>query len=95
MRGGGVGFYVKNHINIQILDELSSFENKIMEALTIQATYPDNKSIILLLLLLFPRFFYSFLGFSNIKNGQTRAHGSLYVFRVGVNCILYYIYEKK
>ena len=47
MRGGGVGFYVKNHINIQILDELSSFENKIMEALTIQATYPDNKSIIL------------------------------------------------
>jgi hypothetical protein len=38
--------------------------------------------------------FYSFLGFSNIKNGQTRAHGSLYVFRVGVNCISYYIYEK-
>jgi hypothetical protein len=37
---------------------------------------------------------YSFLGFSNIKNGQTRARGSLYVFRVGVNCILYYIYEK-
>ncbi len=38
--------------------------------------------------------FYSFLGFSNTKIGQTRAHSSLYVFRVGVNCILYYIYEK-
>jgi hypothetical protein len=38
--------------------------------------------------------FYSFLGFSNIKIGQTRAHSSLYAFRVGVNCILYYIYEK-
>jgi hypothetical protein len=47
MRWGGVDFYVKNHINIQILDELSPFENKIIEALTIQATYPDNKSIIL------------------------------------------------
>jgi hypothetical protein len=39
--------------------------------------------------------FYSFLGFfSNTKIGQTRAHSSLYVFRLGVNCILYYIYEK-
>jgi hypothetical protein len=47
MRGGGVGFYVKNHINFQIISELSPFENKILEALTIKATYPDNKSVIL------------------------------------------------
>jgi hypothetical protein len=46
MRGGGVGFYIKNHINVQILSELSPFENKIIEALTIRATYPDNKSVL-------------------------------------------------
>ena len=47
MRGGGVGFYIKNHINVQILCELSPFENKIIEALTIRATYPDSKSVLL------------------------------------------------
>ncbi len=25
MRGGGVGFYVKEHLNVQILEELSLF----------------------------------------------------------------------
>jgi exonuclease III len=47
MRGGGVGFYIKNHINYQLLNELSPFENKIIEALTIRATCPDNKSVLL------------------------------------------------
>ncbi len=47
MRGGGVGFYVKNHLNVQILDEMSPFENRIIEALTIKLTYPDNKCILL------------------------------------------------
>jgi hypothetical protein len=43
MRGGGVGFYVKNGIQIEIIEELSPFENKIIEALTIKITYQDNK----------------------------------------------------
>jgi hypothetical protein len=47
MRGGGVGFYVKNHINTEVLEVLSPFENKIIEALTIRATYPDKKSVLL------------------------------------------------
>jgi exonuclease III len=47
MRGGGVGFYVKDHLNAQILEEMSPFENKIIEALTIKLTYPDKKSILL------------------------------------------------
>ena len=47
MRGGGVGFYIKEHLNAEILEELSPFENKIIEALTIKLTYPDKKSILL------------------------------------------------
>ncbi len=38
MRGGGVGFYVKNGIQTEIIEELSPFENKIIEALTIKIT---------------------------------------------------------
>jgi exonuclease III len=47
MRGGGVGFYVKNHLNAQILDEMSPFENKIIEAVTIRVSYQDKKPILL------------------------------------------------
>ncbi len=43
MRGGGVGFYIKDHLNAQVIDELSLFENKIIEALTIKLSYPDKK----------------------------------------------------
>jgi hypothetical protein len=35
MRGGGVGFYVRNGIHAEVVEELSPFENKIIEALTI------------------------------------------------------------
>jgi hypothetical protein len=45
MRGGGVGFYERNGLNAEILEPLSPFVNKIIEALTIQLTYPDNKSV--------------------------------------------------
>jgi hypothetical protein len=47
MRGGGVGFYVKDYLNVQILEELSMFENKILEALTIKISYPDNRKVII------------------------------------------------
>jgi hypothetical protein len=47
MRGGGVGFFVKDHLNVQILDEISPFENKIIEAITIKVSYPDKKPVIL------------------------------------------------
>jgi hypothetical protein len=47
MRGGGVGFYVKDYLNVQILEEMSMFENKILEALTIKISYPDNRKVIL------------------------------------------------
>jgi hypothetical protein len=47
MRGGGVGFYIKNGIHAEIIEELSPFENKIIEALTIKIMYPDNKSMLL------------------------------------------------
>jgi hypothetical protein len=47
MRGGGVGFYVKG-LRAEILENLSPFENKIIEALTIQLSYPtSNKKILL------------------------------------------------
>jgi len=47
MRGGGVGFYVRNGIHAEVVDDLSPFENKIIEALTIRITYPDKKSMLL------------------------------------------------
>ncbi len=47
MRGGGVGFYVRNGLVAEIIEYLSPFESKIIEALTIQLTYPDNKSVLL------------------------------------------------
>jgi hypothetical protein len=46
MRGGGVGFYVRNGLNAKIIDNLSPFEQKIFEAITIQVSYPE-KSILL------------------------------------------------
>ncbi len=47
MRGGGVGFYVRNGIQAEVIEELSPFENKIIEVLTIRITYPDSKSMLL------------------------------------------------
>ena len=47
MRGGGVGFYVKKGITAEIIEDLSPFENKIIEALTIKITYQNNKSMLL------------------------------------------------
>ncbi len=43
MRGGGVGFYIKEYLNAQVIDELSPFENKIVEVITIKLSYPDKK----------------------------------------------------
>ena len=45
MRGGGVGFYVKEYLDVEILENLSLFENKIFEALTLKITYPDKKVV--------------------------------------------------
>jgi hypothetical protein len=47
MRGGGVGFYVRNGLNFKILEELSPFENKILESLTIKIVYPEKSAVIL------------------------------------------------
>jgi len=48
MRGGGVGFYIRNNLNATIIDNLSPFTEKIFESITIQLTYPaSNKSILL------------------------------------------------
>ncbi len=46
MRGGGVGFYVRNGHNFKIIENLSPFEEKIFESLTIQLTYPSNKTVL-------------------------------------------------
>ncbi len=43
---GGVGFYVRDGINFKIIENLSPFEQKRFEAITIQVSYP-NKSILL------------------------------------------------
>ncbi len=40
MRGGGVDFYIQNGLNFKIVDNLSPFENKILESVTLQISYP-------------------------------------------------------
>jgi hypothetical protein len=47
MRGGGVGFYILNGLTAEVIENLSPFENKIIEALTIKLTYPDSKIVYL------------------------------------------------
>jgi len=48
MRGGGVGIYIREELNGHILENLSPFETKIFESVTIQLTYPaTGKSILL------------------------------------------------
>jgi hypothetical protein len=42
MRGGGVGFYIRNGLNFKIIDNLPPFEQKIFESLTIQLSYSDK-----------------------------------------------------
>ncbi len=44
MRGDGVGFYIYENLNAQIIENLSLFENMIIEALAIQLSYPYNDS---------------------------------------------------
>ncbi len=46
MRGGGVGFYIKNCISYEIVENCSPFENKILESITLLLTF-SNKSKIL------------------------------------------------
>jgi exonuclease III len=47
MRGGGVVFYVKKGLNAEIIENLSPFENKIIETLTIRISYPNDKTVLL------------------------------------------------
>jgi hypothetical protein len=44
--GGGVGFYVREGLTFKIIENLSPFEQKIFEAITIQVSYP-NKTMLL------------------------------------------------
>jgi exonuclease III len=47
MRGGGVGFYIRKGLNAEIIENLSPFENKIIETLTLRLTYPNSKIVFL------------------------------------------------
>jgi hypothetical protein len=42
MRGGGVGFYIREGLNANIVENLSPFENKIFESITVQLSYPSS-----------------------------------------------------
>ncbi len=46
MRGGGVGFYIKNNISWQIVEECSPFQNKIIESLTLSLTLSNNNKML-------------------------------------------------
>jgi hypothetical protein len=40
MRGGGVGFYIKDTLSFNLIDQLSYFENKIFESITLLISHP-------------------------------------------------------
>jgi hypothetical protein len=48
MRGVGIGFYVRNGINFKIMENLSPFEPKILETITLQVVYPNRPTPFLL-----------------------------------------------
>ncbi len=48
MRGGGVGFYIRENLSAKIIEELSPFQNKIFESITIQLSYPTSSKSVLL-----------------------------------------------
>ena len=48
MRGGGVGFYIREGLNANIVENLSPFENKIFESITVQLSYPSSSRKVLL-----------------------------------------------
>ncbi len=48
MRGGGVGFYIRNNLNATVLEDLSPFVNKIFESITIQLSYLSTRKSLLL-----------------------------------------------
>jgi hypothetical protein len=48
MRGGGVGFYIRSGLQAEIIETLSPFENKIIEAITVQLSYPNTGKKVLL-----------------------------------------------
>ncbi len=46
MRGGGVGFYIRDGLNFEKLGNLSPFHEKTFECLTIELQYPNKKIIV-------------------------------------------------
>jgi hypothetical protein len=46
MRGGGVGFYIRDGLNFEKLGNLSPFHGKTFECLTIELQYPNKKIIV-------------------------------------------------
>ena len=48
MRGGGVGFFIRNNLSATVQENLSPFVNKIFESITIQLSYPSARKPILL-----------------------------------------------
>ena len=46
MRGGGVGFYIKNCISYVIVEDCSPFENKILESLTLLLSFSNKTKLL-------------------------------------------------
>ena len=46
MRGGGVGFYIKNSISWEIVEDCSPFQNKIIESLTLLLSFSNNSKML-------------------------------------------------
>jgi len=47
-QGGGVGIYIKDHINFKVLDGLSVFVDRIFESIFIEVSLPDSNKKILI-----------------------------------------------
>ena len=41
-----MGIYIRNGLNFEIMQDLSPFENKVIEALTVKVIYPNKKNLL-------------------------------------------------
>jgi hypothetical protein len=66
-QGGGVGIYIKDHINFKVLDGLSVFVDRIFESIFIEVSLPDsNKKFLLVLSIVLVRPTLLYLILSNL-----------------------------
>jgi hypothetical protein len=79
MRGGGVGFHIRNYLNYTVIENLSPFEKKIFESITIELSYPSLKKLFCLPVHIDPTVYYPMLRKPSKWNNSSKSLETLYL----------------